>query len=491
MSKVLTINIPKQATKRLRVQKFGEDKKMKLVISSNWLPLFGFEKDARVIERVIGANKGFKITLANKDDLKTKKVYSRAYKSRRNNPLETKMETQTDTRSQALLTEALGNCVEVHITFKKGELTIVPITSAQAERIKMAKSASTLLSAFVACSSGVDAKGLYNAGFRMDGLLEVEENNTLILNSQIGPQERRDKRDMTETGALCALNNIPFENLFNEDIFTFDTNLVKSIKEMYSTSLFSISTQCDDFSNTKAKSLKEAALCELTNTNDMVYDALRIIEAGKFPFVLLENVPPYMKSDYHTLFETRLRRLGYKVYSKIIDASEHGGRSKRKRAFVFATTFKEIPFSFPSAEVVKSDFWNRDVEPFLSECRDVTDCKSIQDGAKIGRLRVVTRESISFPTLLKSQSRQAKDSLVIEDKGRYLFPSEALERHMMGVPNSFSLETVGRGIGSEILGQAVEYISHSKLVNSIKEHISLVHDSFHAKTLKKQMNFSF
>lgn len=163
-------HIPDRYTKRLKLQTFSKSKK-KLVISSNALPLFGFEHNARVTEEVIGPGEGLIVKLVDKDLAGTKKVYQRRYTKRKNNALE----EQLDIRSQTKLNEALGDSEYVHITFTHGTVTIKPITSKQAERIKMAKTASDLLSAFVCCSSGIDAKSLHDNGFRMDTLLDRPE----------------------------------------------------------------------------------------------------------------------------------------------------------------------------------------------------------------------------------------------------------------------------------------------------------------------------
>jgi DNA (cytosine-5)-methyltransferase 1 len=449
---------PKMATKQLQLQNTSAGRK--LVVSTNWLPLFGFEANTQIVEKVLGSNQGLEISLATEDEVgRFKKVYTRTYKSRKNNPLETLL----DIRSQEKINEAFGDCSNVHIIFTYGKITIKPIEDKKAARIKKAKSAKGKQGAFVCCSSGIDAMSIEEGGFRIDTLLEYR------------PNESRDKKkDYSETGALCAISNVDVKNLINEDIFTVDTKMLEALAKQSNTSLFSISTSCDDFSPCKTHAARENSLCDLSTGVDMIYPALKIIEAGQFPFIILENVQQLLTSQYHTLFETTLRRFGYRVYSKVIDASLTGGRSKRKRAYVFATTFEDIPFSFPKDKentTTKETFWEQNVEPFIADCRDVTHSKSIQDGAKCKRLRTITKESTSFPTLLKSQSRMAKDSLVIQIEDRYLFPSEALEKHIMGVPEGFTLEGVGKGIGSEILGQAVEYLSHKNIIQSIQEHI--------------------
>jgi len=118
MCKTMKINIPSVATKQLRLQSCSAG--TKLTISTNWLPLFGFNgEDTRVVEELIGKGKGIRVRLATPSDEKTKKVYTRKYNSRKNNPLE----TQLDIRSQRLINEAFGFDVKnVHVLFKADEL---------------------------------------------------------------------------------------------------------------------------------------------------------------------------------------------------------------------------------------------------------------------------------------------------------------------------------------------------------------------------------
>ena len=146
----LKINIPDIATKQLKIQDSSLGKR-KLTISTNWLPLFGFEAHARVKEELIGKNKGIRIRLVDENDTKTKKVYTREYKSRKNNPLETML----DIRSQKLIDDAFPEDTQrVHIQFTHGEVLITPISDKKAAAIKQFKKSNN--ECFLACSSGVD-----------------------------------------------------------------------------------------------------------------------------------------------------------------------------------------------------------------------------------------------------------------------------------------------------------------------------------------------
>ncbi len=453
------INIPESATKQLAIQACSAGRK--LTVSTNWLPLFGFTQDVEVVEELIGEGRGIVVRLAGAGDIKKKKVYTRTYTARRNNPLE----TQLDIRSQSLLDRAIpADTKNVHITFSHGKVTIRPITSRQAKRIHLAKSASSLLSAFVACSSGVDATSLYNEGFRIDAALEWR------------PNEKRDKdRDLSETGALNFISNAPVvKRLINEDIGEVDVNAVAHLVSASKTALLSISLQCDEFSNVKAKSLKERSLEDLSTSSDMVYDALKIIEASNFPFILLEQVPGFMSSEAYAIMETKLRKWNYYTHKIIADSRYHGGFTSRKRFYMFATSF-DVPFAWPEqSERRLTPIWDEFIAPALPRLRDVTHSKSIQDGAACGRLRVINQESTCSPTFLKSQDRMAKDSVVVEYEGRYYFPDNELMQVLMGFPVSFSTDAVSLSQASEIIGQSVDYGMHHQIVQSVKRHVELV-----------------
>ena len=455
---VLFINVPELATKQLKLQECSAGKK--LVVSTNWLPLFGFEANSRVVESLIGKNKGIKIKLADTCEIaKSKKVYTREYKSRRNNPCETML----DIRSQSLINDAFPEDTEmVHIVFSYGEITITPITNRQSEVIKSFKK-DTKLSTFLACSSGVDAVSLNRKGFTIETLLEYR------------PHEKRDKNDLSETGALNALANVEVKHLINEDIMNLDINKIARLTQGSNYTLFHISTQCDDFSNVKAQSIKDSSLEDGSTTIDMFLDALNLIQQFNFPTILHENVKGFETSDAGKIFKARLARLGYKVYSGIYDARDFGGLTSRVRSYIFASM---LPSEFKQPESLAerntTHLWEHYIEPLIikGELRDVSECQSTIDGFKTGRARVIKQDSLFSPTFLKSQNRQAKDSVFIQDeiRGKVYFPSNELIKTLMGIDMNF--DAVGNTIEGEILGQSIEVPLHEALLESVREHIS-------------------
>jgi len=454
---ILNVNIPKQATKNLQLQTFGQNKR-KLCISTNWLPLFGFESNSYTKEELIGKNKGIRITFAFKDEKNIKKVYTRTYKNRKNNPLE----TQLDIRKQSLICEAFpSSTTKVHVVFKYGEITITPITDRKINILQKFKKAKNKFSTFLACSSGVDGASLIKNGFTIETLLEYR------------PNEKRDKNDLSETGALNALANFKVNTLINEDIMNIDLQkLCKLTKESEHT-FAHISLQCDDFSNVKANSLKKASLISGDTTIDMVYDALRIIDSYMFPTVLFENVPNFFTSDTGKILVARLKRFGYEIHYDKYDARDYGGNTSRVRGYLFATLL-EAKFVQPQkAQKSNTKLWDRLIEPKISnnELRDVSSTKSLKDGLRTKRARLITRDSICSGTILKSQNRQAKDSIFIFDeiRGNYYFPSNELLAELMGIEMNFN--AVSKTIESEIIGQSIDISTHESILNSIKEHI--------------------
>ncbi len=451
----LEINIPKVATKQLKLQNCNAGRK--LVVSTNWLPLFGFESNSRVKEHLIGKGKGIRISLVDKDETNSKKVYTRSYNSRRNNPLETML----DIRSQTLINDAFPEDTEtVHIQFTYGEILITPMCNRKAAAIKQFKKSNN--ECFVACSSGVDAVSMVKKGFKIETLLEYR------------PNEKRDKNDMTETGALNAIANVEVNHLINEDIMNLDIERIAKLcsKSNYTNATFSI--QCDEFSNVKANSLKDSALDDGSSSLDMVIDAINIIGKFNFPTVLVENVPNFFTSDAGKILMARLNRLGYKTFWDKFDAREFGGLTSRVRGYLFATMLPgnfEMPKPTNKNETPIWELLNFDERIASGELRDVTHTNSLQDGLKTGRARLITRKSLFSGTILKSQNRQAKDSQFIYDEvnEKYYFTSNELLSELMNIEMDFS--AVGGTIESEIIGQSIEVPLHDALLDSINQHI--------------------
>lgn len=464
-SKTLSFNRPDKMTKRLAFQKKKDDKR-RLTISTNWLPLVGFEADAPNVERSLGEGKG--IVIERIRDLvavgaqKVKKVYTRSYSQRKNCPIETLLQVS----SQKLIDKSFpANCKHVYVTFTQDRVEIRPLTSHLEKAIQNAQNATDPFSVFAACTSGVDLYSMADKGFSIHSILEFR------------PQESRDKKDLSETGALNAVANIKgIKNVYNEDIMTVDVERLAADMSQSPFTTFVISPVCDDFSNVKSKSLKDRSLEDLSSGIDMGYDLLRIVEALNPPTVLIENVSGWVNSDMYRTISLRLRRWGYQEHCLVGDARDYEGLTSRKRAYSF---FTALPAAFnweaPKARR-ETPIWDI-IKEYLPECRDVTHSKSLNDGLACGRLRTITPESCHAPTLLKSQLRMAKDSVVIAHDDRLYWPTEGLMKRLMGIDGRFSLENCSTTIASEIIGQSVDLGLHDSVVRSVKKHIKAFYEN--------------
>jgi DNA (cytosine-5)-methyltransferase 1 len=447
---VASAYVPQVITKELAIGQSSD--RRRVVLSSNFLRLVGFEPDTRHSISTIPMG-GMDIRF---DPHGSHKVYTRRYNSRRNNPFE----AQIDIHNKSILDEAFPSYTErLHFELRHGEIKVRPL-AARTTNIRRRNYDPDNLAAFVAMTSGVDARCLKDTGFTIDTILEYR------------PQEKRDNTDLTETGALTAIGNIPVRCLINEDISKVDMARVATLlAEGPPLSVLHISLQCDDFSPLKSKEMRETSRANLDTTADLCYDALRLVETAQPACVMLEQVPGFAQSGEGRLFATKLAKWGYHVTDGIFDARDHNGLTSRTRYYLVASVWPG--FQFPDQQP-RSDqsIWPL-VEPYLSECRDVSHTSSVAKGIETGRIRTITPNSVSSPTITKSQSRQAKDSVFILHEGRYLLPTNSLITRLNGIPSDFNFANVAETIQSEIVGQSIDYPMHERITIALHEHISI------------------
>ena len=442
---------PELITKALKLSTLPNGLR-RIRLSTNFLPLMGFNAGIRTQVHDLGVNQGLEVKF---DPKGSSKVYTRSYTQRKNNPLE----TQLDIQNQTLIERAFPSDADrLHFLMREGSIIIKPLFNSTFSIRKKLKQAENKFSSFVALTGGVDMACIQEAGFSVTSMLEYR------------PQEKRDKQDLTETGALNAITNTKVKNLFNEDLATINWGMVSSLLEQEEQiALLHLSIPCQDHSNAKSESLKQKAIETLDTTIDLVYDSLRLIETTKPATILIENVPNFGKSHAADLVRLKLRRWGYYINEAILDAREHGGLSSRKRYYLVASVWPG--FEMPGSQPSRTDLWNL-IENHLPECRDVSETGALYKGIEVGRSRIISKDSTFSPTIMKSQNRQGKDAVYIKHQDKYYFPSENLIKAINGIPDRFNLENVSSTIASEIIGQSIDYPMHQELVIAIREHIN-------------------
>lgn len=446
----VNVFVPEVITKQLKQSVLPSGHK-RIRLSSNFLPLLGFNPGVRTHVEALGVNEGIKISY---DAQGATKVYQRTYTQRKNNPLE----AQLDIQNQSIINYAIPDFSDkLHFTMQKGSIIIKPLYQSTLLIRNRIKNAANKLNSFVAMSAGVDCACLQAAGFAIQSLLEYR------------PKEKRDNQDLSETGALNAISNVSTKNLFNEDITKIDWKIVEQIiKADEQIALLHLSIPCTDHSNAKANSLKQKAIDSLDTTIDMVYDSLRLVETVKPCVVLIENVVPFSNSWAAELVRLKLQRWGYHLTEQVLDAREHNGLTSRKRFYLVASIWPG--FEMPAQQPARTDLWNI-VEKHLDNCRDVSQTSTLYKGIECGRSRIITKDSHFSPTVLKTQNRQTKDAIYIEKDGKYYFPSEELLKALNTIPGDFNMNSVSSTIASEIIGQSIDFNMHHALSMSIKDHI--------------------
>lgn len=468
------VNVPEIATKMLKLRK-ANDKKI-MTLSSNWLPLFGFHGDVQVVEEVIAPGKGFRVRLANENDVKTKKVYVREYKSRSANPLKKdakRVEQLIETASQKIISEAMGDADHAHITFRHGIITFVPVMNAEFKLIQDL-SQDDKINTLVAMTGGVDCAVLEESGFSVSAICEFR------------PDERRDSSDYTELTSLSALSSCAPKALFNEDIYKLDMNRIAEAMRGTPITVAHVSLQCDDFTNIKNKGAKNDSIDDLSSTIDMFIPTLNMLDAVKPPVLVVENVPGFMGSKdnpnpINDVFCLQLRRRGYKVHQQVFNAKDFGGYTTRKRMYMVATTLDASEFTFPEPTGERPfSVWDEVIVPNMKEImtRDITDGKVTQDALSSGRSAIISKDRPFSPTMLKAQGQATKDSLMIEVDGRYYRPSTQVLKQLNSLPESFDAEWMPIDKAAQVIGQSICCKLHHAIMESVSKHIRAVSGAF-------------
>ncbi|MEZ8292374.1 DNA cytosine methyltransferase [Vibrio splendidus] len=458
MKATMTLNAPDLITKQLTVTQY-DNGKHKLQISSNFLRLIGLEPNVKVVERSLGPGQGYEIVPASVLDIKPKKVYEREYKQRRNNPL---FEAMTETTRHDLMHIALSSAKTVHVTLTHCRVLVKPVMDLVAQRVSRFLKGTAPYRVFSALTSGVDAHAATNVGFDVNAVLDYR------------PDQKRDlgkKQDLTESGVMSIMNNLAPSLVFNEDIYTVNPHQLAFVMGDRMPDLMTCSPQCSDFTPVKSKVFKNAHYEDLSTTLDMVHPLLNLVNAVQPVSVMLEQVKGFGQHAMGQLWELTMKRKGYFVHQTVLDARDHEGITGRQRHFSFATSL-DAPFEWPEPTPRRNTpLWDEFIAPRLSDFRDITDTESMKKARAQGRLRAITPYSNFAPTLLRSQSRQCKDSCVIETHdGRILFPDEALLRTLMTLPDSFRFDTCSKEIATEILGQGVDYTLYERIMQSVQAH---------------------
>lgn len=194
---------------------------------------------------------------------------------------------------------------------------------------------------------------------------------------------QNDKKEFAFIDLFAGLGGIriPFEELGGECVFTseFDKfaqqtylenfneipkgDITKiSEKEIPSFDLLLAGFPCQPFSNAGLKK----GFNDTRGT--LFFDITRIIKKHKPKVVFLENVKGFKshnKGNTFKVIKENLEKLGYKVFTKIINARDFGVPQNRERIYIIGFLDKDIDFEYPKESGIKTrvgDILEKDVD---------------------------------------------------------------------------------------------------------------------------------
>ncbi len=442
---------PELFTKELAVQTFGEGQR-RVRLSSNLIRGLGFEPHSR-----IAVQPGCGGLVVRPDVNGSMQVYERNYPQRPRGGREAVVEFATP----SLMRHIPNHCDRVHFEVRAGEIRIRPV-GPKLFHIRQSFRKARELSAFMAMSSGLDAWVFSQAGMRVRAALEYR------------PQEARDVTDKTETGMRTFLaNNRDVVLAYNEDVSTADFNrIARDVRSRVGpVAVVSIGLQCDDHSNAKSASKKREEIATFEpSARELVHYALNLVEALTPAAIMVEQVPGWHGSESQAVFGAVLRRMGYFVQAQVLNGAEYGALTSRKRCYLVGSIFPG--FTFPAPTGANTVSIRTHLAEFLPQFRDISGNKAMKDAPASGYARFASLDATTCPTVMKSQSRLAKDTCVFAEGDKLLLPTIDALKKLHGLPADFALDAVSDEIATEQIGQGIEVPLHLSVAKQLAAHLA-------------------
>lgn len=340
--------------------------------------------------------------------------------------------------------EAFANCTKLQVVTKDKSITITPARTAQlvAER-RMNLTEGSLFS-----GGGFLTEAAAALGFKPQFALEVEPDYAEVYEA-----------------------NHPDAAMFNCSVEQVSIEALSAFRGL---GLLTMGIPCEPYSRSRHwdKGTDEAGKQIRRNrelppeahpNGDMVYWAIRAIEATNPHTVVIENVPDFLKSSAYFILTNVLQRLGYNVDARVIDPVEYGELTTRKRAIIVARTGEPVDWPAPVL------FNTRTLEDILDPVEDgewFTEetkgwlFKHWREQAAKGngfQSQQITAESISVGTITKRYFAQQGQHPVVAhpvkpNTFRWLSLAEVKKLH--GIRPDYQLGNT-KTLAGELIGQGV------------------------------------
>lgn len=177
------------------------------------------------------------------------------------------------------------------------------------------------------------------------------------------------------------------------------------------------------------------------------------------------------------------------MHQDILDATDFGGYSTRKRMYLVATVL-DAPFQMPTPIVQNTKrVWEDIVLPHwdLISQHDITDLKTTQDAIRTGWARVIRANKPFSPSLLKAQGNDTKDAVTVERDGRYYRLPVIVQKEINSIPEQFDADWLPKDKAAQVIGQSIDCGLHGAVMAKVREHIV----SFGQSLTKGQISLVF
>jgi DNA (cytosine-5)-methyltransferase 1 len=245
--------------------------------------------------------------------------------------------------------------------------------------------------------------------------------------------------------------------------------------------ILSFSMPCSGFS--KSGRSKHGQAPEEHEGAAALFGTMSAIRAANPAVLISENVSEAMHSPAYVLLKTELRRLGYEVFERIMDAKDTGSIENRKRYWAIAIS-KGLADGFnfdmlhPEANAPRKqlrDIFDEDVpETVWAENTYLRD-KALRDkaaGKGFANRQLLTGEETSCGTIGRHyMKRRSTEPFIVREDGLERLFSPTEHARLKSVPEEL-IAGVSATTAHEILGQSIDWRQAYIAMASIMAHVT-------------------
>jgi DNA (cytosine-5)-methyltransferase 1 len=353
----------------------------------------------------------------------------------------------------SLLKDAFKSTLKLQVRAQEHVITITPAHTAQriADRQQAAKS---MTEGSLFSGGGLMTEAAASVGFTPRFAVELDPR-------------------YAETYAL----NHPTADMFNGSVEEVPLDALRSYAPL---GLLTMGIPCEPYS--QARSLDRGTQAkrdkslppEAHENGDMVFWALRAIDATNPFTVVIEESPNFLKAGAGHILMHAMRRMGYHVDARVVSPIDYGELQTRKRAIIIGRTDGPVQWPVPVptgtrriADIldpdseVEGEWFSRATKGWLYDHWD----RQTEKGNGFSA-QVVTADSRSVGTIKKRYLAQQGDNPVLAhptEEGKHRFFTLSEIKRLFGLPDSYILGDSKTSAG-EICGQGVVVSTMAQII---------------------------